>query len=198
MAETFYLIKKSILFDFFHAEESIMKFPNKTAYELRQYFNQLTLTQLIEINRSYEPHFYRLDDRISQCTVGLISVNARLIALTQRKQAYEQTLEAVELREAEYQKVLASVLDDSSRTGRFLARKALSASPMETYDFELFNIETEISRVSNKIEQLIETSTDLEQKKRRAVSELRTLNSVIEEKRQYLADASQTAQPSIS
>ncbi|WP_157070731.1 hypothetical protein [Legionella steelei] len=175
-----------------------MKFPNKTAYELRQYFNQLTLTQLIEINRSYEPHFYRLDDRISQCTVGLISVNARLIALTQRKQAYEQTLEAVELREAEYQKVLASVLDDSSRTGRFLARKALSASPMETYDFELFNIETEISRVSNKIEQLIETSTDLEQKKRRAVSELRTLNSVIEEKRQYLADASQTAQPSIS
>lgn len=175
-----------------------MKFPNKTAHELRQYFNQLTLTQLIEINHSYEPHFYRLDDRISQCTAGLVSVNARLIELTQRKQAHQQTLEAVELREAEYQKILTSVLDDTSRTGRFLGRQALSDSPMETYDFELFNIETEISRATNKFEQLTESSIDLEQKKRRAVSELRTLNSVIEEKRQYLVDASQTAQPSIS
>ncbi|WP_392536597.1 hypothetical protein [Legionella sp. 227] len=159
------------------------KFPNRTAFELRQYFKQLTLGQLLEINRSYGPHFEQLEERIERCNKNIVDAQERLERFEERKQAHLNNYDTVETSEAAYRAQLNSVLADSSRTDRFLGRQAAGASPMEQYDYQKLHLVTEISNHSEKIDHLIQLLTALEQKKTDAISELRILNRVITEKR---------------
>ncbi|KTD69114.1 MULTISPECIES: hypothetical protein [Legionella] len=175
-----------------------MKFPNKTAFELRQYFSQLSLAQLTVINISYGPHFERLEERIECCNSNLTDKKARLARLIQERKDAQQTYEAVEIREAEYQKILASVLADSSRTNRFLGRQAMGDSPMVLFKLELAHLDADISIASEDIQEFNATLDALNQKKKGAISEFRILESVRDEKKRYAFEETQTAQSKIS
>ncbi|CAM2926184.1 Uncharacterised protein [Legionella steigerwaltii] len=172
-----------------------MKFPYVPVSELRRYFNQLSLPQLIEINRSYGPHFEQLDDRIDRCTNDLADANARLAQLNQRKHDHQQTYDAVEIREAVYQSTRRSVLADSSRTSRYLGMQAVGSSPMELFDSELLTINTEISKANNQIERLNDVIDNLGKAKTGAISELRILNSIMDEKKKEVLEETNTTQP---
>ncbi|KTC80259.1 hypothetical protein [Legionella cherrii] len=171
------------------------KFPNKTAFELRQYFRQLTLEQLLDINHSYGPHFEQLEERIDRCNKDLANAQERLDGLKNRKQVHQNNYGTVETLEAAYRAQLNSVLADYSRTNRFLGRQAAGASPMEQYDYQKLHLDTEISNTSEKIDHLNQLVTGLEQKKTDAISELRILNRVITEKRAVILNQV-TAEPS--
>lgn len=165
------------------------KFPGKTPIELRQYFNQYSLSQLIEINRSYGQHFASLEDRIDFSNNALNKATQYLIQLKERQLAHNQAYDKVEMHEEEYQSTLQSVLSDSDPTDRLLGRKSVGDSPLNIYNNTSLFIASEISRESELISNLNVTLAALAQKKSAAVSELRILNSIIEQKKQLLSEA---------
>lgn len=159
------------------------KFPNKTAKELRQYFNKLDLNQLVDINRSYGPHFSQLEERLDKCHENLIQERERLIQFQEKREVHLLKLEEVEMNEEIFQRNLASVNASQSRTERYIGRQSLGYSPMELYSMESVFLNSELSKITQNIQYQEDTITILQQKKSAAVSELRILNSVIEERR---------------
>lgn len=163
------------------------KFPNKTSGELRRYFNQFDLAQLKKLNSSYIPHFEALERQIENCEEEVKALNERLNLLTRQKHMHEQTRSEVERHEAIFQSNLRSVLEISSRTDRYLGRQAAGDSPMNLYEYELFAINSNLTDATLRKKKLEETLADLSTKKQAAVSEVKILNDVIEEKEHYLA-----------
>ncbi|HHF7367451.1 TPA: hypothetical protein ACPSKY_002585 [Legionella bozemanae] len=164
------------------------KFPHKTPGELRRYFNQQSLDKLLEINRSYGPHFESLDAQVDRYKNTLKEANWRLVYFTERHSAHLQTYEEAEIREASYQSTRKAMLSETDQTDRLLGLKALGASPMELYEYEKRCLRGEISKASDEIQRMNTCIATVEQKKNGAVSELRILNSVIEAKRQIIPE----------
>ncbi|MGM9454734.1 hypothetical protein ACTAZI_15525 [Legionella bozemanae] len=160
------------------------KFPHKTPNELRRYFSQLSLGQLLEINRSYGPHFESLDAQDEGYKKNIKELNPRLAYFTEKYEAHLQTYEDVEIREATYQSNRNAMLSEMDQTDRLLGFKTLGISPMEIYEYEARCLRGEISKTSDEIKRLNACIATVEQKTRGAVSELRILNSVIDLKRE--------------
>ncbi|PWY54296.1 hypothetical protein DGG96_17760 [Legionella qingyii] len=173
------------------------KFPHKTPFELRQYFKQQDLPQLIRINREYEPHFVWIDNRLDQHNDALKVAEARLAQLLESKRAHELTYEHVVDEETGFQQTLGGVLSDTDQTDRYLGRQAAGYSPMTSYDLKSQYLCTQISHASEQVSSLNEWIADLKQKKTAAVCELRILNQVIGEKKRALeVEKTCTAGPS--
>ncbi|STY29882.1 Uncharacterised protein [Legionella wadsworthii] len=164
------------------------KFPNKTPYELRQYFNSLDLNQLIELNRSYGPHFVSLEERLDKSQEDLKQERKRLIQFQEKKQKHLLSYKEVETNEELFQKNMESVCSIQSRTDRYMGRQSLGYSPMQLYSSESLFIDTEISKASQMIQSLENIIASLEEKKTIAVSELRILNSIIDKRRKLMPE----------
>ncbi|QMT60891.1 hypothetical protein [Legionella sp. PC997] len=162
------------------------RFPNKTAFELRQYFKSLDLPQLIKINREYGPHFISIEDRIDQHKATIKILSERLSKLKENQRAHELTFEKVVEAEAGFQQTLKGVLCDTDQTDRYLGRQAAGFSPLTSYEHHALTLLTEIAQTSDRVSGLNQCIADLEQRKTAAVSELKILNKVIEEKRRAL------------
>ncbi|WP_454781799.1 hypothetical protein [Legionella sp. WA2022007384] len=173
------------------------RFPNKTPYELRQYFKQLDLAQLIKINQDYGPHFISLEDRLDHHRETLRVAEERLAKLRQDKESLESKYDQVAEEEAGYQKTLQGVLCDTDHTDRFLGRQAAGYSPLASFELKSRYIYTELSQAAERVNGLNRIIENLEQRKTAAISELKILNKVIEEKRNvFAAEQIQTSKPS--
>ena len=173
------------------------KFPNKTPFELREYFKKQDLYQLIKINQEYGPYFISIEDRLDHHREILTAAEERLAKLKENKQSHELIYDRVVEEEAGYQKTLQGVLCDTDQTDRFLGRQAAGYSPMASYELKSRYICTELSQASERVNSLNQIISELERKKTAAIGELRILNQVIAEKRQALEiDKKQTFIPS--
>ncbi|WP_454784222.1 hypothetical protein [Legionella sp. WA2024007413] len=162
------------------------RFPHKTAFELRQYFQGLDLPHLIKINREYGPHFISIEDRIDQHKATIKILSERLSKLKENQRAHDLKFEKVLEEEAGFQQTLKGVLCDTDHTDRYLGRQAAGFSPLTSYEHHALTLLTEIAQTSERVSGLNQSIADLEQKKTAAVDELRILNSIIEEKRRVL------------
>ncbi|MBI2785377.1 MAG: hypothetical protein HYX60_03330 [Legionella longbeachae] len=159
------------------------QFPYKTQSELRGYFKRHNLMDLMEINRSYGPYFTSLEGRIDNYNHTLVDENLKLKNLKMKKEQHEQGYDKATKQEEEFKSTSESLLGISSRTELFLIRQSLGYSPMDTYNSILINLEERIFRTNTTIENLNKALNDLNQRKKGAISELRLLNHVIEEKK---------------
>lgn len=172
-----FLIKKAVI---------MSRFPNKTHYELRQYFKKLSLDQLKEQNCFYGPHFENLEDKIDECNQALAAENKYQHTLQEQKSNHELTYDSVVMSEQEFRLSLESLNDITDHSERFLARKSIGISPMEVYNQKLSDITIPIHQSNLMIEHLTKRLEDLTKKKSGAISELKILNSVIREKEQLI------------
>lgn len=159
------------------------QFPKKTSSELRCYFNSLDLKKLIQLNRSYGPHFEKLDARIDSCKNDLDNEKKRLEELKAEKSSHELCYEKAETQEKKYKQNFDGVLSNRNSSEHFLGRKALGHSPMQLYKSDVFCFNYFILESTRKIELLDSRLSALEANKKTAFSELRILNSIIEEKK---------------
>ncbi|AUH73617.1 hypothetical protein [Legionella sainthelensi] len=160
------------------------RFPNKTHHELRQYFKKLSLEQLNEQNCFYGPHFENLEDKIDECNQDLANENKHRLTLQEQKSTHELTYNSVVASEQEFRLSLESLNDITDHSERFLARKSIGFSPIEMYNQKLSGITTPIYKSNLMIEHLTKRLEDLIKKKSGAISELKILNSIIQEKEQ--------------
>ncbi|WP_058512547.1 hypothetical protein [Legionella santicrucis] len=163
------------------------RFPNKTPYELRQYFKKLSLDQLIEQNHFYGLHFENLEDQIDKCNQTLVAESKHRHTLQEQKNNHDLTYDSVVLSEQEFRLSLESLNDITDPSERFLARKSIGVSPMEVYNQESLCFITPIHQSDLMIEHLTKSLGDLTKKKSGAISELKILNSIIREKEQLIS-----------
>ncbi|QEY52258.1 hypothetical protein [Legionella longbeachae] len=160
------------------------RFPNKTHYELSQYFKKLSLEQLKEQNRSYGPHFENLEEKIDKCSQDLAAESKHWQTLKDQKSTHEFSYDSMVLSEQEFRQNMESLNDIMDHSERFLARKSVGISPSELYYQQLSCLENPIQQSNLMIERLANKLEHLTKKKKEAISELKTLNSIIEEKEQ--------------
>ncbi|KTC83532.1 hypothetical protein [Legionella cincinnatiensis] len=163
------------------------RFPNKTHHELCQYFKKLSLDQLKKENHAYGAHFENLENKIDECNRALVVECQHRHSLQEQKSNYELTYDSVVLSEQEYRLSLESLNDITDHSERFLARKSIGISPMEVYNQKLSYLITSVQQSHLRIEHLTKRCEDLTKKKSGAISELKILNSIIQEKEQLIS-----------
>ncbi|KTD60605.1 hypothetical protein Lsai_0063 [Legionella sainthelensi] len=162
------------------------RFPNKTHHELRQYFKKLSLEQLNEQNCFYGQHFENLEDKLDECNQALVTEIRHRHILQEQKNNHELTYDSVVESEQGFRLSLESLNDITDHSERFLARKSIGISPMELYNQKLSDISTPMYQSNLMIEHLTKRLDDLTKKKSGAISELKILNSIIQEKEQLI------------
>ncbi|HAT8250918.1 TPA: hypothetical protein ACJT8R_002826 [Legionella pneumophila] len=160
------------------------KFPHKNPETLRQYFREKNLEQLLEINQSYGPHFEKLENTIDRLTQEISTRAEKLPSLLKRLEELAQNYGKIAIEQERYEDTLASIMSDSC-TGaeRYLALTALGMSPLDSYHQHSSNIQNEIDTISKRLNELNSHLALWKNQKSKAISELKILNSVIEEKR---------------
>lgn len=167
------------------------KFPNKTTHELRQYFQQQSLEKLQEINRSYGPHFTNIENSIERITETLETLTEKQNNLLSEQEDLANYYPKAEEEEKEYKNTLEAIMSDSNGAERYLALQALGMSPLHSYHQKSLGLDDEIRRITQEIEQLNSQISLLNTKKSWAITELRILNSIIEEKKKEYTNDSQ-------
>lgn len=164
---------------------------SKLSYDMRQYFNQFSVEKLKKLNRSYGPSFEKLEEKIDACTQTLDAERNRLNELQRN---HEVTNEMV-LQSEEQFKINLEVLNEmTDQAERFLQRKSLSMSPMNSYHYELSQIDAQISQSTKAIEQLSNELNVLTKQKQDDIFALKILNSVIQQKEEELINTAQMSQ----
>ncbi|AOW59630.1 TPA: hypothetical protein ACT9LC_001435 [Legionella pneumophila] len=168
------------------------KFPNKTPETLRQYFREKNLEQLIEINHSYGPHFENLEKRIDRLTQKISTSAEKLSSLLTQKVEHGQNYDKMIDEQQIYENNRSSIMSDSS-TGaeRYLALSFLSTSPFDYYQMRARTLEDEIDMTNKKLNELNTHLAFWKNQRSKAVSELKILNPIIDEKRRELEVAPQ-------
>ncbi len=166
---------------------NMSKFPHKNPETLRQYFREKNLEQLLEINQSYGPHFEKLENAIGRQTEEISTRTEKLSWLLKDKKELSQNSEKIAIEQEQYERNRASIMSDSC-TGaeRYLALTALGMSPLDSYHQHSSNIQNEIDTISKRLNELNSHLALWKNQKSKAISELKILNSVIEEKRKEL------------
>ncbi|HGK7611359.1 TPA: hypothetical protein ACJ6J3_11965 [Legionella pneumophila] len=167
--------------------KNMSKFPHKTPETLRQYFQAKDLGQLIEINHSYEPHFENLENTIDRLTQEISTRAEKLPSLLKRLEELAQNYGKIAIEQERYEDTLASIMSDSC-TGaeRYLALSALGMSPFDSYHHNSRNLQNEIDTINKKLNELNSHLALWKNQRSKAVSELKILNSIIDEKRKEL------------
>ncbi|KGP64265.1 hypothetical protein EP47_04245 [Legionella norrlandica] len=164
------------------------KFPYKTSKELREYFIKEGLDKLKEINRSYEPHFIKLDNTIDEITKDIGNRKQQLSHFKETLELHQKGYQAAVQAENEHQICRQSLLENNdSGAERFLQLQTLGSSPMEVYHQTSFGLGEDISRLTREIDRLNNRLTNQNDRKSRAISELKILNSIIDEKSRQLS-----------
>ncbi|HAT6977733.1 TPA: hypothetical protein F8R96_16225 [Legionella pneumophila] len=160
------------------------RFPHKTPETLRQYFREKDLGQLIEINRSYGPHFENLENRIDRLTQAISTQKGKLSQFLKAQEELYQNYEKIVIEQERYENNRASIMSDSC-TGaeRYLALAALGMSPLDCYHNNNLNLQYEIDTTNKKLNELNTHLALWKNQRSKAVSELKILNSVIDERR---------------
>ncbi|MDO5255365.1 hypothetical protein PSM93_06960 [Legionella pneumophila] len=173
------------------------KFPHKTPETLRQYFREKSLEELIEINRSYGPHFENLENTIDRLTQEISTRAERLPSLLKRLEELAQNYGKIAIEQERYEDNRASIMSDSC-TGaeRYLALSALGMSPFDSYHHNSRNLQNEIDTINKKLNEIDTINKKLNElnshlalwknQRSKAVSELKILNPIIDEKRREL------------
>lgn len=167
------------------------KFPNKTTSELRQYFQQQSLEKLQEIRRSYDPHFISIKNSIERITGTLETLTEKQNNLLSEQEDLSNYYPKAEAAEKEYKNTLEAIMSDSNGAERYLALQALGMSPLNSYHQKSLSLDNEIHRITQEIERLNSQISSLNTKKSWAFTELRILNSIIEEKKKEYTNDSQ-------
>ncbi|HAU1378715.1 TPA: hypothetical protein JBI49_04090 [Legionella pneumophila] len=172
--------------------KNMSKFPHKTPETLRQYFREKSLEELIEINRSYGPHFENLENTIDRLTQEISTRAERLPSLLKRLEELAQNYGKIAIEQERYEDNRASIMSDSC-TGaeRYLALSALGMSPFDSYHHNSRNLQNEIDTINKKLNELNSHLALWKNQRSKAVSELKILNPIIDEKRRELETALQ-------
>lgn len=163
------------------------KFPHKNPETLRQYFREKNLEQLLEINQSYGPHFENLENAIDRLTQEISTREEKLSGLLKGREELAQNYEKIVIEQERYEDNRASIMSDSC-TGaeRYLALSALGMSPFDSYHHNSRNLHNEINATYKKLNELNSHLALWKNQRSKAVSELKILNSIIDEKRKEL------------
>ncbi|HAT1868808.1 TPA: hypothetical protein JAZ42_11855 [Legionella pneumophila] len=172
--------------------KNMSKFPHKTPETLRQYFRGKSLEQLIEINRSYGPHFENLENTIDRLTQEISTREEKLSGLLKGREELSQNYGKIVIEQEQYENNRSSIMSDSC-TGaeRYLALAALGMSPFDCYHNNSWNLQNEIDTTYKKLNELNSHLAFWKNQKSKAVSELKILNPIIDEKRRELEVAPQ-------
>ncbi|HAT8178671.1 TPA: hypothetical protein JA361_04165 [Legionella pneumophila] len=164
--------------------KNMSKFPHKNPETLRQYFQEQNLEKLIQINHSYGPHFENLENTIDRLTQEISTRTEKLSQLLKRQEEHSQNYGKIVIEQERYESNRASIMSDSC-TGaeRYLALGALGMSPFDYYHNNSRNLQNEIEMTNKKLNELNAHLALWKNQRSKAVSELRILNSVIDEKK---------------
>ncbi|MCW8396860.1 hypothetical protein [Legionella sp. PATHC039] len=168
------------------------KFPYKNPETLRQYFRGKSLEQLIEINLSYGPHFENLENTIDRLTQEISTREEKLSVLLKGREELSQNYEKIVIEQQQYENNRSSIMGDSC-TGaeRYLALNALGMSPLDRYYSNSNSLQNEIDATYKKLNELNSHLALSKNQRSKAVSELKILNPIIDEKRRELEVAPQ-------
>ncbi|HAZ7574204.1 TPA: hypothetical protein J8J82_002566 [Legionella pneumophila] len=172
--------------------KNMSKFPHKTPETLRQYFREKNLEQLIEINRSYGPHFENLENAIDRLTQAISTQEVKLSRLLKEQEEISQNYGKIVIEQEQYENNRSSIMSDSC-TGaeRYLALNALGKSPLDCYYSNSSRLQNEIDATYKKLSELNSHLALWKNQRSKAVSELKILNPIIDEKRRELEVAPQ-------
>jgi hypothetical protein len=164
--------------------DKMSKFPFKTPYELREYFEKQSLQKLVEINRSYGPHFEQLDNDEIQ-TNGLIELKTMEFAKVEENiDKHRQEFKQAQEQQISYELNLSNIRDERSDIDRVMGLRALGMPPMALYDEQTSTLCYQHSQISSELERLNARIVQIKDKVSRAVYELKILNDVIEKRTQ--------------
>lgn len=159
------------------------KFPNKTPHALREYFQSCTIEQLITINHEYGPHFERLGNNQDHLKASIEKKTQLITSLQQRITRLNQELPQIRQAQVFYEQDSISILDEHDTAERSLALKSLGRSPMERYNEQESSLNLALLMLREEIQALNEQLKHVNSLFSRACSELRILNSVIDQMR---------------
>ncbi|HAT7072632.1 TPA: hypothetical protein JAN90_07605 [Legionella pneumophila] len=174
--------------------KNMSKFPYKNPETLRQYFRGKNLEQLIEINHSYGPHFENLENTIDRLTQEISTREEKLSGLLKGREELSQNYEKLVIEQQQYENNRSSIMSDSC-TGaeRYLALNALGISPLDRHYSNSSSLQNEIDATYKKLNELNSHLALWKNQRSKAVSELKILNLIIDEKRRELEVAPQFA-----
>lgn len=172
--------------------KNMSKFPHKTPETLRQYFQAKDLGQLIEINHSYGPHFENLENAIDRLTQKISTQKGKLSGFIKEQEEISQNYGKIVIEQERFENNRASIMSDSC-TGaeRYLALSALGMSPFDCYHSNSRRLQDQIDTTNKKLNELNSHLALWKNQRSKAVSELKILNSIIDEKRRELEVAPQ-------
>lgn len=172
--------------------KNMSKFPHKTPETLRQYFQAKDLGQLTEINHSYGPHFENLENTIDSLIQKISTREEKLSGLLKRQEKLSQNFKKIVIEQEQYENNRSSIMSDSC-TGaeRYLALNALGMSRLDCYYSNSSSLQNEIDATYKKLNELNSHLALWKNQRSKAVSELKILNSIIDEKRRELEVAPQ-------
>ncbi|HAT2049314.1 TPA: hypothetical protein JBK40_15365 [Legionella pneumophila] len=172
--------------------KNMSKFPHKNPETLRLYFQGKNLEQLIEINRSYGPHFENLENTIDRLTQEISTQKGKLSGLLKANEELSQSYDKIVVEQERFESNRSSIMSDSC-TGaeRYLALSALGMSPLDCYHSNSRSLQNEIDTTNKKLKELNTHLALWKNQRSKAVSELKILNPIIDEKRRELEVAPQ-------
>lgn len=167
------------------------KFPTKTLYELQVYFSNLTLQNLLEINRSYGPHFVNLEERIENTESSIVQKGQLLQRLVEDKLKLEAEAPALEEQDKRYYRTRDDMRESLAGAELYLANQYIGLSPSIVHKDSTYRVSSQMNRVSEDISDLDTQLNRLNASKLRAIEELRLLNRIIEDKKEELVQSNQ-------
>lgn len=167
------------------------KFPTKTHYELHVYFSNLTLQNLLEINRSYGPHFENLEKRIENTEALIVQKGQLLQRLVEDKLKLEAEAPALKEQDTLYYRTREDMRESLDGAELYLANQYLGLSPGTLHRDSTYRVNSQMSKVSGDISYLDIQLKELNASKSGAVKELKLLNRIIKDKEEELVQSNQ-------